>query len=251
MRKRVKKPTKNEKPSPGMIKILSAVAEAGEMTMHELVSAGRKAGVTMARAAVYKLATAYGHPKDDIAYFLDRNRRVAYNYEANLEGHLKSNKEFKTLIQKAKAILEKHPHRDYWHPTQLPKEPEPEKKPATGKLPGEPEFHDTKLQLGWFFTAEDNRRMWYACRAAEKFFETYGKAPTAGPVKSAPTKRKVPKELPTAEAIEYLCASNKTLMRGVELGHLHRFKKPGMTTYWYHTDELDAFRSYIAKNKLT
>lgn len=237
---------KNQTPAPGMMLVMKAVAQAAQITTTDLLSASRKAGVTRARAAVFKLATVYGYPKDDIAFFLDRDRKATYNYEANINGHLRRDREFSQICKSAKATLEQHPHRDVYHPSIAPKEPVRKPEARTNE---EPEFHDTKLKLGWFFTAEDNRRMWYACRAAEKFFETYGKASKVAAT-TEPTRRKVPREMNTADAIDYTHTSNKVLLRGVELGHLHRFKKPGKTTYWYYTDELDAFRKYLSKNKL-
>lgn len=237
---------KNQTPAPGMMLIMKAVALAAHTTTADLLSGSRKAVVTRARAAVFKLATAYGYPKDDIAFFLDRNRKATYNYEYNINGFLRRDLEFKRICISAKKILGQHPHRDLFHPSIAPKVPE---KGSESTAAAEPEFHDTKLKLGWFFTAEENRRAWHACREAEKFFETYGKAPTAGTHKPKHPVDDTPKELPTADAIEYLNGSNKILMRGVELGHLHRFRKPGKNSYWYHTDELEAFRTYLAKNK--
>ena len=247
MSTRVKKEI-NPTPYPGMMKIMSSVAEAAGLSIHDIMSEQRVAGVIHARTAIYKLATSYGYSKDDIAYFLDRSRRVAYNYEANLDGHLRRNKEFKQLLEKAKQILAQHRHREIWHPSRAPMEPAPKPEPATKSK--EPEFKDTQLKTGWFFTAEENRKAWLAIKGAEEFFKTYGKAPRMriGTQAARPRRNDTPTEMPTADAVEYLQTNSKILTRGVELGYLHRFKKPGSTAYWYKTDELDKFQDYLAKN---
>lgn len=247
MSKRVNQETN---PNPGMMKIMSSVAEAAGISIHDLMSERRHAGITLARTAVYKLATSYGHPKEDITYFLDRSRRVAYNYESNIEGHLRRDKDFKSLIEKAKEILNRYPHREIWHPSKAPKEPETNN---TQKDPdAEPEFKDTLLKLGWFFTAEENRKAWLACKAAAKFFETYGKPPRVHLKSETPTTQRsdLPEEMTTAEAMEYLGVGNKILFRGVQLGYLKRSRKEGSRTFWFKTDELDAFRNYLTKNQI-
>ena len=53
----------------------------------------------------------------------------------------------------------------------------------------------------------------------------------------------------TAEAAVYLGISTGILVKGVQLGKLHRFKKPHDTSYWYHTEELDSYRACLEQNK--
>lgn len=235
--------------APSIMLIMRSVAEAAGVTTGDLMAGGRRAGLCHARAAVYKIAARYGYAKDEIMFFLDRNRTVAYNYEANINGHLLRNADFKALCDAATIRLNKHPHR-------VGKAPQrPAEKPTTPILPEAttqrqrpPVFTDWKGQMGWTFTAEECRREWYAKRAAEEWFnKTYRQAPRIQRT-SEPKPPKVPTEMPTAEAAVYLGVSAGVLVKGVQLGRLHRFKKPHDTSYWFHTAELDRYKIYLEQN---
>lgn len=230
--------------------IMRSVAEAAGLTTADLMEGGRRTSLCHARAAVYKIATDYGYPKDEIMFFLDRNRTVAYNYEANLAGHLSRNAAFKKLCVRSLEFLTKHPHR-VEKPENIPKNSPKVQvaKPKTKKKPKEPEFTDWKGKLGWTFTAEECRREWYAKRAAEKFFmKAYGKAPVYCQ-SNRPIADKVPPEMRTADAAAYIDVSPSTIAKGVSLGRLHRFKKPRDTSYWFYTAELDSYKIYLEKQK--
>lgn len=232
--------------APSLMLIMRSVAEAAGITTAYLMDGGRQAGLCHARAAVYKIAARYGYPKEEIMFFLDRNRTVAYNYEANLNGHLQRNANFKALCDTATELLNKHPHRvdkRLQLSAEEVTEPNPEAPP-----PQEPVFTDWKGKLGWTFTAEECRREWYAKRAAAEFMKTYGQPPSIK-TERQPSTRKIPTEMTTADATIYLGVGAGVLVKGVKLGRLHRFKKPHDTSYWFHTAELDNFRSYIASQK--
>lgn len=228
--------------------IIRSVAEAGGMTTTNIITGGRNAGLCHARAAVYKIASKYGYNKEEIMFFLDRNRTVAYNYEANINGHLLRNAKFKTLCNKATRIINKHPHRV----TKVPEEPQNAQKKSHSKHSAKaeaPTFEDWKGKLGWTFTAEECRREWYAKRAAEEFIREYCKTPnTQSTIEHRP--RKAPAEMKTADAVVYLGISTRALVRGAQIGRLHRFKKPGDTSYWFYTAELDQYKTYIEINQI-
>lgn len=237
--------------APSLMLIMRSVAESAGMTTADLMAGGRRAGLCHARAAVYKIAARYGYAKDEIMFFLDRNRTVAYNYEANINGHLLRNADFKALCDRATELLNKHPHRvdkALQRPQQAPKKSAEQPQPPSIK--GEPVFTDWKGQLGWTFTAEECRREWYAKRAAEEFMQTYGQPPH---IKSErqPQPRRIPTEMTTADAAIYLGVSPGVLVKGVQLGRLQRFKKPRDTSYWFHTAELDRYKIYLEQNKRT
>ncbi len=187
--------------APSLMLIMRSVSEAAGITTADLMDGGRQAGLCHARAAVYKIAAQHGYHKEEIMFFLDRNRTVAYNFEANLNGHLLRNAAFKALCGAATELLNKHPHRvDKRHQRSIDEateiNPEPQK-------PCEPVFADWKGKLGWTFTAEECRREWYAKRAAVEFMKTYGQAPSVK-TEHKPTARKIPTEMTTAEATIYL-----------------------------------------------
>lgn len=236
--------------APSIMLIMRSVAEAAGMTTGDLMAGGRKAGLCHARAAVYKIAASHGYSKEEIMFFLDRNRTVAYNYEANINGHLLRNAPFKALCDAATELLNKHPHRVARLSQRSPEPPKkPVEQPQQPRITGEPVFTDWKGQLGWTFTAEQCRREWYAKRAAEEWFnKTYCQAPKPRQTPSEPKPRKVPTEMPTAEAAVYLGVSVGVLVKGVQLGRLHRFKKPHDTSYWFHTAELDRYKIYLEQN---
>lgn len=234
--------------APSLMLIMRSVAESAGMTTADLMAGGRRAGLCHARAAVYKIAARYGYAKDEIMFFLDRNRTVAYNYEANINGHLLRNADFKALCDAATIRLNKHPHRvgkAPQRPQQAPKKSAEQPQPPSIK--SEPVFTDWKGQLGWTFTAEECRREWYAKRASEEFMQTYGQPPH---VKSErqPQPRRIPTEMNTADAAAYLDVTPATLVRGVKLGRLERYKKPHDTSYWFHTSELDRYKIYLEQN---
>nr|DAT51126.1 MAG TPA: chromosomal replication initiator protein [Caudoviricetes sp.] len=235
--------------APSIMLIMRSVAEAAGMTTGDIMAGGRRAGLCHARAAVYKIAASHGYTKEDIMFFLDRNRTVAYNYEANIHGHLLRNAQFKALCDRATELLNKHPHRvdkALQRPQQAPKKPA--EQPQQPRI-SEPVFTDWKGKLGWTFTAEECRREWYAKRAAEEWFnKTYRQAPRIQPRSNEPKPRKVPTEMTTAEATVYLEISAGVLVKGVQLGRLHRFKKPHDTSYWFHTAELDQYKIYLEQN---
>lgn len=237
--------------APSIMLIMRSVAEAAGITTGDIMAGGRRADLCHARAAVYKIAASHGYTKEDIMFFLDRNRTVAYNYEANLNGHLLRNADFKTLCDAATIRLNKHPHRvdkALQRPQQTPKEAAG--RPEALRTKGEPVFTDWKGKLGWTFTAEECRREWYAIRAAEEWFnKTYCQTPYVQRRSNEPKPCKVPAEMTTAEAAIYLGVCVGVLVKGVKLGRLHRFKKPRDTSYWFHTAELDNFRSYLAAQK--
>lgn len=236
--------------APSIMLIMRSVAEAAGMTTGDIMAGGRRAGLCHARAAVYKIAASHGYTKEDIMFFLDRNRTVAYNYEANIHGHLLRNAAFKALCDRATELLNKHPHRvdkALQRPLQAPKKSAEQPQPPSIK--GEPIFTDWKGQLGWTFTAEECRREWYAIRAAEQWFnKTYCQAPHVHRQNNEPKPRKVPTEMTTAEATVYLGISAGVLVKGVQLGRLHRFKKPHDTSYWFYTAELDRYKIYLEQN---
>lgn len=237
--------------APSIMLIMRSVAEASGMTTADIIDRGRRAGLCHARAAVYKIAQQNGYGKDEIIFFLDRNRTVAYNYEANIHGHLLRNAAFKALCDHATELLNKHPHRVDKASQRLRQAPkEPAKQPEVQHIEGEPIFTDWEGKLGWTFTAEECRREWYAKRAAEQWFnKTYCQIPHVQPRCNEPKPRKVPTEMPTAEAAIYIEASPGVLVKGVELGRLHRFKKPRDTSYWYHTAELERYKLYLEQKK--
>lgn len=233
--------------APSMMLIMRSVAEAAGMTTADIMVNGRRAGLCHARAAVYKIASRYGYEKDDIMFFLGRNRTVAYNYEAKLKGHLLRDAGFKALCDAADGLLRKYPYR-------VDKVQQRPRKQPTGQSEEpcheqEPVFTGWKGQLGWTFTAEECRMEWYAKRAAEEWFnKTYRQAPQPRRTASEPKPRKVPTEMPTAEAAVYLGVSVGILVKGVQLGRLHRFKKPHDTSYWFYAAELDRYKIYLEQN---
>lgn len=230
---------------PGIMLIIRSVAAAAGMASGDLIVGGREANLCHARAAVYKIAYQYGYAKEEIMYYLDRNRTVAYNYEANINGHLQRNDTFKALCDAAVELLNKHPHRVK---KSLQQRTERSKKTADTKPQQEPVFTDWKGQLGWAFTAEECRREWYTKRASEKFMKNYGQVPQVQ--RSNESKpRKASSEMPTAEAAVYLEVSPGILFKGVQLGRLQRFKKPHDTSYWFRTAELDQYKIYLEQNK--
>lgn len=232
---------------PGMMQIMAAVAKAADMKIDKIMASERRAGIIHARAAIYKLATEYGYPKSEIMWYLDRDRTVGYNYDRNLAGHLSRNSRFLTLYRNAAAELNNNPHRakrshQRQNSTEITAISEP-----TQISDKEPKFKPWKSKLGWSFTAEEERRAWYACRAAEEFMRNYGQPSGATRLKAIPT-QKTPTEMRTIDAAIYLGVSEAYLTKGVKLGHLHRYKKPKDSSYWFSTSELDNFRIYIAEH---
>lgn len=233
---------------PSLMLIMRSVAESAGMTTADLMAGGRRAGLCLARAAFYRIAARYGYAKDEIMFYLDRNRTVAYNYEANLNGHLQRNREFKTLCDEATRLLNQHPHRVLKIRPQKAIDVKAETE-HTQQIK-EPVFTDWKGKLGWTFTAEECRREWYVKRAAEKFMKTYGQPPNI-PCRSRPQPTRVPNEMNTADAAAYLDVTPATLVRGVKLGRLERYKKPRDTSYWFHTAELDGYKNCLKQTKRT
>ena len=234
--------------APSIMLIMRSVAEAAGITTIDLMAGDRSAGLCHARAAFYKIAASYGYAKEEIMFFLDRNRTVAYNYEANINGHLLRNIVFKALCEHATELLNKHPYR-VAKVSQRPKEEpiRPFVKQEPSRINREPFFTDWKGKLGWTFTAEQCRREWYTKRAARKFMKTYGQVPKIQ-CSREPELRKVPTEMPTLEAALYLGISVGVLVKGVHLGKLQRFKKPNNTSYWFYTSELDRYKTYLEQN---
>lgn len=232
--------------APSMMLIMRSVAEVAGMTSADIIDGSRRAGLCHARAAVYKIATLYGYSREEIMFFVDRNRTVAYNYEANLKGCLSTNTHFKALCAAATTKISKYPHRVETSQQKPPEEPTA----AIPEIPGieVPDFTDWKGKLGWTFTAEQCRREWYAKRAAAEFMKHYGRQPRIHLAPSSPQEN-IPADMTTAEASLYLGVSPGILVRGVQLGKLRRFRKPHDTSYWFYTEELDRFRSDIAQNK--
>lgn len=231
--------------APGLMLIMYSVAESAGITTADLMAESRSIELCHARAAVYKIATRYGYDKEEIMFFLDRNRTVAYNYEANLNGHLLRNADFKALCCAATVRLNKHPHRVEKSP-QRPAEWQKKPTPDTAHIL-EPVFTDWKGKLGWTFTAKECRREWYAKRAAEEFMKTYSRPPHIR-TELRPTPCIIPSEMPTADASIYLGVSPGILVKGVQLGRLQRFKKPRDTSYWFYTEELDRYKIYLEQN---
>lgn len=239
--------------APSLMLIMRSVAESAGMTTADLMAGGRRADLCHARAAVYKIAAQYGYAKDEIMYYLDRNRTVAYNYETNLNGHLRRNADFEALCDDAIIRLNKHPHRVEKNQQRPPQNAaEPKTEPEHTQQIKVPVFTDWKGKLGWTFTAEECRRDWYAIRAAEEWFnKTYCQAPQVNRHGDQSKSRKVPTEMTTADAAAYLVVSHGVLVKGVQLGRLQRFKKPRDTRYWFHTAELDRYKMYLEHNKRT
>lgn len=231
--------------APGIMLIMRSVAEAAGMTTGDIMAGDRGAEFCHARAAVYKIAVSHGYAKEEIMFFLDRNRTVAYNYETNIHGHLLRNAAFKALCERATELLSKHPHRvdkALQRPRQANKESA--KHPEIPRINGEPVFTDWKGRLGWTFTAEECRREWYAKLGAQKFMKIYGQAVTAI-IEPKQPRHNIPPEMTTAEAAIYIGVSPGTLLKGVKLGRLERFKKQSDTSYWYHTAELEQYKIYL------
>lgn len=235
--------------APGFMLIMRSVAEAAGMTTGDIMTGGRRTGLCHARAAVYKIAARHGYDKEEIMFFLDRNRTVAYNYEANINGHLMRNAAFKALCGRATELLNKHPHRVAKLSQRLQEAPKtPNEQPQQLRIIGEPVFTDWKGKLGWTFTAEECRREWYAKRDASEFMKTYSPVPHIRRNANEPKPIKVPTEMQTADAAIYLGISAGVLVKGVRLGWLHRFKKPHDTSYWFYTAELDRYKIYLEQN---
>ena len=234
---------------PSLMLIMRSVAEAAGVTSADLMTGGRRAGLCHARAAVYKIAVRYGYPKDEIMFFLDRNRTVAYNYEANINGYLLRSADFKALCDEAGRRLNKYPHR-VEKSQQRPRQSATEAYLDLRHIPQiqEPVFTDWKGKLGWTFSAEECRREWYAKRAAVEFMQTYGQTSSIKGKRRSITHR-IPTEMRTADAAIYLGVSSEALVRGVKLGRLHRFKKPRDTSYWFHTEELDRYKTYLKQSR--
>lgn len=236
--------------APSIMLIMRSVAEATGMTTGDIMDGGRRADLCHARAAVYKIAASHGYTKEDIMFFIDRNRTVAYNYEANINGHLLRNAAFQALCDHATEIINNLPHRinkALLRFRQTSKEPA--EQPQQPSTKGEPVFSDWKGQLGWAFTAAECRQGWYAMQAAAVWFDKpYCQAPRIQPRSNEPKPRKVPTEMTTAEATDYLGISVRVLVKGVKLGKLHRFKKPHSSSYWFHTAELDQYKIYLEQN---
>lgn len=232
--------------APGIMLIMRSVAKAAGMTTADIIDGKRYSELCYARAAVYKIARLHGYTKDEIMYFLDRNRTGAYNLETNIAGHLSKSAYFKNLCDAATSLLAKYPYRDVetrQNAIELATEASEQSEIHTDD--SEPVFTDWNGQLGWTFTAEECRREWYAKRAAEEFMKTYGQEPHVQRRDNDPKPREVPKEMTTAEAVIYLGVSAGILVKGVQLGRLHRFKKPLDTSYWFYTAELDRYRIYL------
>ena len=237
---------------PGMMQIMGAVAKAADMKLDKIMGNERHAGIIHARTAIYKLATEYGYPKSEIMWYLDRDRTVGYNYDSNLAGHLSHNSRFIALCRKAAAELNNNPHRAERSPqrqntAEITTNSTAANNADKKQTRGEPVFKPWKGKLGWSFTAEEERRAWYACRAAEEFMRKYGQPPGIKPPATEPG-RKIPTEMPTMDAALYLGVSPAYLTKGVTLGYLTRHKKPHVSGFWYKTAELDNFRINIAKH---
>lgn len=238
---------------PGMMRIIAEVAKAADLAISLIMGSERRTGIINARAAVYKLATEYGYPKSEIMWFLDRDRTVGYNYDSNIAGHLSRNSRFIALCAAASQELNKYPQRVEKDPqrqnlteiTAILNETETTTEKARTK---EPVFKSWKGKLGWSFAAEEERRAWYACRAAWEFMQDYGQAPGTRKPKTAPAVI-IPPEMPTIDAALYLGIAASTLTKGVQLGYLNRYNKPKDSSYWYSTPELDHFKIYLSQNK--
>lgn len=235
------------------MRIIAEVAKAADLAISQIMGSERRAEIINARAAVYKMATEYGYPKSEIMWFLDRDRTVGYNYDYNIAGHLSQNSRFIALCAAAEQELNKYPQRvekdaQRQNLTEITAILSETDTTAEKKRTKEPVFKPWKGKLGWSFTAEEERRAWYACRAAEKFMQTYGQAPgTRKPKTAAVTK--IPTEMPTIDAALYLGVAASTLTKGVQLGYLNRYKKPKDSSYWYNTAELDRYKIYLDQNK--
>lgn len=237
---------------PGMMQIMGAVAKAANTKISTIMGSERRTGLIHARAAFYKLASEYGYGKREIMWYLDRDRTVGYNYESNLAGHLSQNSRFNALCADAADELREYTHRAERSPQRqisenLTAKPNDGNEMDRSQKLIEPEFKPWKGKLGWSFTAEEERRAWYACRAAEEFMRTYGQ-PRAS-IHPKPTNKKIPNEMTTADAAIYLDISPAFLTKGVKLGYLHRYKKPKDSSYWFQTAELDNFRIHIANKR--
>lgn len=236
--------------APGLMLIMRSVAESSGITTADLMDGARHTELCLARAAVYKIAVSYGYTRDDIMYFLNRNRTVAYNYNANLNGHLVRNNDFKALCNAAMFKLNNHPYRDKIS-KQQPQDRPTELCLESGhirEMSNEPKFTEWKGRLGWTFTAEQCRRQWLAECSAAEFMKTYGKQSTGKVVPIIPELPTIPTEMVTADAAIYVGTSPGGLFKGVQLGILHRFKKSSCTSYWYKTEELDRYQAYLKQN---
>lgn len=231
------------------MQIMGAVAKASKFAISTIMGNERHAGIIHARAAFYKMATEYGYAKTEIMWYLDRDRTVGYNYESNLAGHLSRNTQFKALCAAVASELKEYTHRAEVSPQRQNSEDLTAKSevPTTSQTQ-EPVFKPWKGKLGWSFTADECRREYYACRAAAEYMRTYGQ-PTNSNFPRGSSKKSQPIEMTTMDAAIYLGISPAFLTKGVELGYLHRFKKPKDKCYWFKTSELDNFRTYINQAK--
>lgn len=230
------------------MQVMRSVAEAAGFTTADLMCAGRRSGLCNARAAVYKIASRNGYSRDEIMFFLDRNRTVSYNYEANINGYLLTCSSFKKLCDKANEILNKHPHRVSGD--RRPEEEQADKPAEQIASLNEPVFTEWKGQLGWTLSAEDCRREWFAVRDAIEFMKTFCKP---SPIKHSQRRIapvvKVASEMTTAEAAFYLGIPPGILVKGVKMGRLRRFKKPTGMSYWFYTAELDQYKIYLKEKR--
>lgn len=236
----------NEDRTHSMMQIIKAVSTATGMSMEKIIGSERKTAAILARAAIYKIATERGYEKTDILWYLDRDRTVGYNYERNVNGHLKKNATFQTICAKAEDELERSTCR-----VARAKQKEATEQEIERTIVRLPKFSEYRSKLiGWVFPAEEMHREWLACRAAETYMREMCRPPgIRKQVRAQKAQESIPEEMNTMDAALYLCISPSLLRQGVKLGYLTRHTKPKDAGYWYKTEDLDNFRIYIARHK--
>ena len=156
-----------------MMQIVASVAKAAHTCTGTILGASRRTGAIHARAAIYKLATEQGYDRSEVMWYLDRDRTVGYNYEANLAGHLSRNAHFRALCRQAAAEIANHPARAKEEQTRGVSATIPQALLQTDEASGDatpPATTAWRGKLGWSFTAEEVAMARAAiCRAARHF----------------------------------------------------------------------------------
>lgn len=231
---------------PGMMLILRASAEAADMTVMDLMSGSRTRLNIYARVTAYTIAVEYGYPREQVMWYLDRDRTASYNYDRNYENHLRKDRLFKTIYATAIEILTNHTFRS-------PKSPRGALNSqirASLKSNGSPkrwhdisnfESHDTGL--GFKFTAEEMRSMALARHVSALYMARFGRG--RKPSKTTVRKRTAPPEkMSTHEASEYLCLSHAALATAARNGAIPSTRTEN-NRYVFNRSDLDAYKERV------
>lgn len=105
-------------------------------------------------------------------------------------------------------------------------------------------FKDWKGKLGWKFTAKECEYEYWFCRHVAKWFDRkfYGKSSNRTIVNGNVV---CPTLMNAKEAEEYLGVPYKILIKGLRLGIVKQYYKPGLTRNYYKKTELDKYRAYL------